>query len=53
MQRFELVSDFKPGGDQPEAIKGFLCQLEKGAAHADASWRYRDREDLYYGEHHC
>ncbi len=30
MQRFELVSDFKPGGDQPEAIKGLLSGLKKG-----------------------
>ncbi len=30
MERFELVSDFKPGGDQPEAIKGLLSGLKKG-----------------------
>lgn len=28
--KFELVSDFKPGGDQPEAIKGLLSGLKKG-----------------------
>lgn len=30
MERFELVSEFKPGGDQPEAIKGLLSGLKKG-----------------------
>ncbi len=30
MSRFELVSDFKPGGDQPEAIKGLLSGIKKG-----------------------
>jgi excinuclease ABC subunit B len=30
MSTFELVSDFKPGGDQPEAIKGLLSGLKKG-----------------------
>ena len=30
MSKFELVSDFKPGGDQPEAIKGLLSGLKKG-----------------------
>ena len=30
MSVFELVSDFKPGGDQPEAIKGLLSGLKKG-----------------------
>ncbi len=30
MDRFELVSDFKPGGDQPEAIKGLISGLKEG-----------------------
>ncbi len=30
MSKFELVSDFKPGGDQPEAIKSLLAGLKKG-----------------------
>ncbi|MBP6857866.1 MAG: excinuclease ABC subunit UvrB [Candidatus Pacebacteria bacterium] len=30
MDKFELVSDFKPGGDQPEAIKKLLSGLKKG-----------------------
>ncbi len=30
MSKFELVSDFKPGGDQPEAIKSLLSGLKKG-----------------------
>jgi len=30
---FELVSDFKPAGDQPQAIKGLLQGLDAGLAH--------------------
>ncbi|WP_218814718.1 excinuclease ABC subunit UvrB [Rickettsiella endosymbiont of Dermanyssus gallinae] len=30
---FELVSDFKPAGDQPQAIKGLLEGLDAGLAH--------------------
>jgi excinuclease ABC subunit B len=30
MSIFKLVSDFKPGGDQPEAIKSLLSGLKKG-----------------------
>ncbi len=30
MDKFELISDFKPGGDQPTAIKGLLSGLKKG-----------------------
>ncbi len=28
--KFDLISDFAPGGDQPEAIKGLLSGLKKG-----------------------
>jgi len=31
--RFELVSDFKPAGDQPEAIEELAAHLEDGAKH--------------------
>lgn len=30
MERFELVSDFLPAGDQPEAIKALISGLKKG-----------------------
>ncbi len=30
MDKFELISDFAPGGDQPTAIKGLLSGLKKG-----------------------
>ncbi len=30
MNKFKLVSDYKPCGDQPEAIEGILNSLEKG-----------------------
>ncbi len=32
MDRFQLVSDFKPAGDQPAAIAGLLSGLESGLA---------------------
>ena len=30
MEKFELVSPFKPSGDQPEAIEKLVCGLENG-----------------------
>ena len=30
MERFELVSDFSPAGDQPEAIDGLVQGIENG-----------------------
>ena len=32
MDRFELVADFKPAGDQPAAIAGLIDGLESGLA---------------------
>ena len=32
-QKFQLQSDFKPAGDQPEAIAGLIDGLESGLAH--------------------
>jgi len=33
MESFKLVSEFKPQGDQPQAIAGLVAGLEKGAPH--------------------
>ncbi|MEA3459536.1 MAG: excinuclease ABC subunit UvrB [Chloroflexota bacterium] len=33
MNRFELISDFKPTGDQPQAIKKLVAGLRKGYGH--------------------
>jgi excinuclease ABC subunit B len=33
MTKFELVSQFKPAGDQPGAIKGLLSSIKKGNDH--------------------
>ncbi len=33
MNRFNLVSDFSPAGDQPQAIDGLAGGIEKGARH--------------------
>lgn len=33
MNRFSLVSDFSPAGDQPQAIDGLAGGIEKGAQH--------------------
>ena len=33
MKKFELISDFKPGGDQPAAIAEILSSFSKGHQH--------------------
>ncbi len=33
MERFKLVSEFRPQGDQPQAIAGLVAGLERGAPH--------------------
>ena len=33
MSRFELVTQFKPAGDQPEAIRNLVAGLESGLSH--------------------
>jgi len=33
MEKFKLVSDYKPAGDQPEAIENLIKNLEKGEKH--------------------
>ncbi|MBW6484980.1 MAG: excinuclease ABC subunit UvrB [Syntrophobacterales bacterium] len=33
MESFKLVSEFKPQGDQPQAIAGLVAGLERGAPH--------------------
>jgi excinuclease ABC subunit B len=33
MEHFELVSDFKPQGDQPEAIRDLVAGIEEGRKH--------------------
>ncbi|RYZ78190.1 MAG: hypothetical protein EOO68_40750, partial [Moraxellaceae bacterium] len=32
-QPFKLISDYKPAGDQPEAIKQLVAGIEAGLAH--------------------
>jgi len=33
MERFELVSDYKPGGDQPQAISELVSGIQEGQQH--------------------
>ncbi len=33
MEKFKLISDYKPAGDQPEAIEKLIKNLEKGEKH--------------------
>jgi excinuclease ABC subunit B len=51
MNEFRIVSDYKPAGDQPEAIDALVRESAKGKR-PGASGRYRFREDLYDGQRH-
>ena len=33
MSRFELVTQFQPAGDQPEAIRQMVAGIESGLSH--------------------
>ncbi|NLM89686.1 MAG: DEAD/DEAH box helicase family protein, partial [Candidatus Cloacimonetes bacterium] len=33
MQRFKLISDYTPSGDQPEAIEALIKGIEEGKRH--------------------
>ena len=51
MDHFELVSEYKPTGDQPQAIEP--CQRLQGRQPVpDASRRHWFRKDFYYGKRH-
>lgn len=49
---FKLVSNYKPTGDQPEAIE-YLSKRCKGRKEiSNTSWCYRFRKNFYYGKYY-
>ena len=44
MDRFKLVSEYKPSGDQPEAIEALA-----NGVNWDPAGRHRLRKDLHHG----
>ena len=51
-RQFELVSDFEPQGDQPQAIDMLTNGLQRGDKGADAAGCYRFWQNLHDGESH-
>ena len=41
---FKLVSDYKPTGDQPEAIKQLVRRIKRWSSFSDSSWGNRVRK---------
>ena len=51
--RFELVSPYKPTGDQPQAIEKLAAGVLAGDKGTDPAGCNRLGQDLYNGECHC
>ena len=49
---FELVSEFKPAGDQPQAIAELIEGLRRGEQRPGAARRHRLGQDLHHGARH-
>ena len=47
MDHFELHSEYKPTGDQPQAIERLVRGFKEGAPRC-----HRFRQDIYHGERH-
>ncbi len=50
---FDLVSDYQPTGDQPQAIQQLTAGIESGEKEQILVGGDRDREDLYNFERDC
>ena len=48
-KRFKLVSEYKPAGDQPTAIKELVSGVERAGARPGAAGRHRLGQDLHHG----
>lgn len=46
MEKFELVSQYTPNGDQPEAIKELVEGIKEGK-NIRFAWRNRYRKNIY------
>ena len=53
MDKFQLVSDYKLSGDQPEAVDALVKGIESGMREQTLMGRYWFRQDLYYGKRYC
>jgi excinuclease ABC subunit B len=53
MDHFEIVSPFKPAGDQPEAIRQLTEGAEGRSAAPGPSGCHGERQDLYRGQRDC
>ena len=51
--KFELVSKYKPTGDQPQAIEKLVKGVEKGVRSQVLMGGYRQRENVHHGECNC
>ena len=50
MDHFELVSEYTPTGDQPQAINELVERIPRRQSMPDFTWGYRIWEDVYDGE---
>ena len=53
MDKFELVSQFKPQGDQPQAIQTLVDGIKKGERMPNFARCNRFWENFHYGKCHC
>ena len=51
-KKFKLVTDFKPAGDQPEAIKKLVNSANKGEFNQVLARSYRFWKNFYNGKSH-
>ena len=52
MDKFELVSEFKPQGDQPQAIQTLVDGIKKGEK-CQTLLGNRFGKNFHYGKCHC
>ena len=50
MDHFELVSEYQPTGDQPQAIAELVKGFKEGNQFETLAGCYRIRKDLYHGQ---
>ena len=52
MPKFEVVSEYTPSGDQPEAIEALSNGIEMGLDEQDPPGGHRLGQDLHHGQDH-
>ena len=53
MDKFELVSEFKPQGDQPQAIQTLVDGIKKGEKCQTLLGVTGSGKNFHYGKCHC